>query len=171
MSDFLLNLSDEIIIGDPCYFNDCMFATKSVSILPGDWYGFVDYRDEGDWGVRVSRMGIRNGHREAFHRVVASLGVDSGQMMIIDAQAANEWDLNDDWSGDIIDEKYSDSLTYMGACYATLNTGDQAGTLANKALVSSTGFGDGTYPLILSYDMSDEVCAVIVDFIWDEEDE
>lgn len=74
------------------------------------------------------------------------LGVDSGQMMMIDATAHDDYESNEPtFTGE------DDTLSYSGACSTTTRRGSYGGVLVNieghpKAGVSSSGYGDGAYP-------------------------
>jgi hypothetical protein len=82
-------------------------------------------------------------------KLLGFFGVDSGQVMIGDPGYLNDWKENK-----IGDEGYGD-YSWAGAC-ATTMTNERGGTLVNKigaelAVVSSTGIGDGVYPVVAHY--------------------
>lgn len=91
------------------------------------------------------------------------IGVDSGQMMIIDAAAAEHFVDNRPTfdAGD-------DSLSYSGACSTTTCRSRYGGMLAHqgqtRAGVSSSGYGDGAYPAYVT----DKTDAVLVSFMLHE---
>lgn len=91
------------------------------------------------------------------------IGVDSGQMMIIDAAAAEHFVDN----RPTFDEN-DDSLSYSGACSTTTRRSRYGGTLAHqgqtRAGVSSSGYGDGAYPAYVT----DKTDAVLVSFMLHE---
>lgn len=78
--------------------------------------------------------------------LVGRCGVDSGQLMIIDPCYLSDWVDND------CDDKVGkSSMSYAGACKATLSE-DMYGQLHNKigidlAVAFSSGYGDGLYPV------------------------
>jgi hypothetical protein len=85
-------------------------------------------------------------------KLLGFFGVDSGQVMIGDPGYLNDWKENE-----IGDEGYG-HYSWAGACATTL-TAERGGTLVNKigaelAVVSSTGVGDGVYPVVAH--LSDE---------------
>ena len=91
------------------------------------------------------------------------LGVDSGQMMILDAGAEEHFvDNRPDFTED------NDSLSYAGACSTTTRRSCYGGTLAHqgqtRAGVSSSGYGDGAYPAYVT----DRTDAVLVSFMLHE---
>ena len=85
-------------------------------------------------------------------KLLGFFGVDSGQVMIGDPGYLHDWQDNE-----IGDEGYG-HYSWAGACATTL-TAERGGTLVNKigaelAVVSSTGIGDGVYPVVAN--ISDE---------------
>lgn len=74
-----------------------------------------------------------------------TLGVDSGQMMIIDSLAANSFEDNEPSF-----DREDNSLSYAGACSVTVGHNAYGGVLVHedvaRAGVSSSGYGDGSYP-------------------------
>ena len=98
-------------------------------------------------------------------RVIGFCAVDSGQIMITDPGYVNGWGT----------EGYGDKVagghySYAGACEVTLGT-DRAGQLnfsaghAGMGVVSSTGYGDGLYPVYATYynEYEDEACTKLID--------
>lgn len=92
------------------------------------------------------------------------LGVDSGQMMMIDATAEGDYEPNEPtFEGD------DDTLSYSGACSTTTRRSNYGGVLRNseghpKAGVSSSGYGDGAYPFYVGK----ETDFVLVSFLGHE---
>jgi hypothetical protein len=101
-------------------------------------------------------------------RLVGHCGVDSGQIMIVDPCY-------------VIDNKFSDEQ-YDECCQVTLSE-DQAGAvMRNLAVVSTTGIGDGYYPVYATTDNIDgwgeRVTELRIDFTdhvllgdWEEDEE
>ena len=90
-------------------------------------------------------------------------GVDSGQMMILDAGAEEHFvDNRPDFAED------NDSLSYAGACSTTTRRSHYGGVLSHQgtpcAGVSSSGYGDGAYPAYVT----DKTDAVLVSFMLHE---
>lgn len=83
------------------------------------------------------------------------LGVDSGQMMILDANAEEHFVDNHPTFG-----SDDDSLSYSGACSTTTRRSHYGGVLSHQgtpcAGVSSSGYGDGAYPAYVT-DKTDDV--------------
>ena len=100
---------------------------------------------------------------------VGSFTVDSGQVMIGDPCYLDEWQ---DWNRD--KESFDNHLTkageygYLGACGVTLK--DNFGEVGNgRAVVSTTGYGDGVYPVYAEVNEDGRVAKIIIDFVGDEE--
>jgi hypothetical protein len=85
--------------------------------------------------------------------LLGMFGVDSGQVMIGDPCYLSDWKDNEfKTKVDIGHERLNiKNFSYDGACQMTLNK-QMGGELKNKngaclSVVSSTGFGDGVYPV------------------------
>jgi hypothetical protein len=104
-------------------------------------------------------------------KLVGTLGVDSGQMMLCDPcyikkDFANEYG-----------ETNQKDMTYSGACNATLGN-DGFGFLTNTngyklAFACSSGYGDGVYPVYIKRDGGRiaEMKIVFIGNMEDHEDE
>jgi len=149
-------VSGEINVGDPCYGGD-----RRLTAMNGRWQGFVEYSDEGSWGTRVAVLLARHADYNNFLSNLeedGGLGVDSGQMSVVD----------NDIAADCGEGLYDD------ICKATLAK-ESAGLVSAlddehsiHGVASSTGFGDGFYPLFVAKNDDGEAIAVKVVFIDDE---
>jgi hypothetical protein len=97
--------------------------------------------------------------------IIGFCAVDSGQIMITDPGYVSGWGTES--FGEIVaDGHYS----YAGACEVTLGKA-HAGQLnfpaghAGMGVVSSSGYGDGYYPVYATYynEYADEACTKLVD--------
>lgn len=75
-------------------------------------------------------------------KVIGHIGVDSGQVFIIDPCYLKDYK-DDDEEMDFENPKYP--FCYSGCCKITLSQ-EGAGEY-NGGVVSQTGYGDGTYPV------------------------
>ena len=175
--------SGKIVCSDPCYKTDvwCMGIVDNVE--NGSWIAIADKKDMGDWGERITSLFIGNKqHLERNPKLVDYVfedeplnfagGVDSGQFGFFDFANYR----NDESAKDL--EKYDfgagydieDGDKWYRAC-SNLTLGDESwGTLPN-GVVSSSGFGDGSYDVYGYKDAYDKYVAFAVVFIYDEEDE
>ena len=87
-------------------------------------------------------------------------GVDSGQAMVGDPCYLDDWDTNknDEWNLEGKEGQYS----YQGASATTLSK--QFGSLGFNAVVFSTGYGDGVYPVYVKLNDDGRVSMVVIDF-------
>ena len=99
---------------------------------------------------------------------IGSFAVDSGQAMVGDPCYLDGWEPWNDKS-----EKFDNYInhkgkySYLGACEATLTKG--YGSLGNSAVVFSTGYGDGLYPVYAEIDDDGRVVKIVIDFLGEDE--
>jgi hypothetical protein len=93
--------------------------------------------------------------------------VDSGQAMVGDPCYLDDWDTNkdDEWNLEGKEGKYS----YQGAS-ATTVTNNYGELGLGTAVVFSTGYGDGYYPVYVSLNDDGRVSKVVIDFEGDDDD-
>jgi hypothetical protein len=89
-----------------------------------------------------------------------SFGVDSGQAMVGDPCYLDNWDTNknEEWNLEGKVGEYS----YQGASATTL--ANNFGELGFNAVVFSTGYGDGLYPVYVQLNEDGRVSKVVIDF-------
>lgn len=93
--------------------------------------------------------------------LVGHVGVDSGQILVGDPCYLDDWDpnTNDTFETEGKEGQYS----YHGACATTLNKNYGAlGTHA--AIVMSSGYGDGLYPVYVRTNEDGRVVMAVIDF-------
>lgn len=93
-----------------------------------------------------------------------SIAVDSGQAMIGDPCYLDTWQT---WDSDEMrfedHSRVAGEYGYLGACNATLTKG--YGELGNSsAVVMSTGYGDGLYPVYIKLDENGRISMAVIDF-------
>jgi len=91
-----------------------------------------------------------------------SFAVDSGQAMVGDPCYLDKWKV---WeNGTPFDhENHRGEYGYLGACNSTLT--DNFGQLGSvDAVVFSTGYGDGLYPVFVQVNSEGRVTKVVIDF-------
>ena len=93
-------------------------------------------------------------------KLAGMFGVDSGQAMVGDPCYLDDWDTNknDEWNLEGKEGQYS----YHGASATTLSK--QFGSLGFNAVVFSTGYGDGLYPVYVKLNDDGRVSMVVIDF-------
>jgi hypothetical protein len=172
-------ISGELVCSDPCYSLDvwCMGVVDNVK--KGTWVADVERSDEGDWGNRIAMLSVRhidhnsNTPLELENELPFVGGVDSGQFGFFD----KDFYRNDESAKDL--GKYNFSPDYdreegdqwYRACANLTLDSEQWGVLPN-GVVSSSGFGDGSYGVFGEKNAEGEYVAFSVVFIWeDEQDE
>lgn len=177
-----VEVSGTLIVADPCYVPEDLRPglTADLDVKPGRWEASIKRNTDG----RVSTMTLSHiGSRGIPNELVANLGVDSGQMMMLSGDALAVWEdeefslVTTDGGARVEDNlEHSGRLTYNGACLATLS--DDAGILSRKAFVSASGYGDGVYPCLVGRDADGVITSVQVGFIsedggweWEEDDD
>lgn len=83
-------------------------------------------------------------------KMVGEVWVDSGQVMIVDPCYLDSWGGND-FNGTVPETIKKGAFSYQGACEVTCSPA-QAGQLEHGAVVSSSGYGDGVYPVYAEFD-------------------
>ncbi len=99
---------------------------------------------------------------------IGTCAVDSGQIMIVDPCYLDEYKADDFEPGTGTINEFS----YSGACNTTLSQlgAGQLGSMT--AVVASSGYGDGAYPVYATYDEDGVITKLEIEFVYvDEEDE
>ena len=169
--------SGVMVCSDPCYSIDPPTWCQGIinNVKNGTWVANVEKSDEGDWGERIARLRVEHINAKRTYlttQVDMDGGVDSGQFGFFD----KDFYRNDEAAKDLkkyefspdYDREEGDSW-YRACCDLTLAK-ESWGVLPN-GVVSSSGFGDGSYPVFGEKDENGEWIAFEVIFIGDEEDE
>ena len=157
-----ITLSENVMVSDPCYTPDTWCQTKLTNVLPGRYNVEVEKSDQGDWGTRVS--GITILHESITDDGVSlewedhsECGVDSGQCGIFCMTSYRNDEMSEsittpDVNFNLGDYRKDDGgeKWYEKMCRFTLSK-DQFG-LYDTGVVSSSGIGDGLYPLEVMMD-------------------
>ena len=155
-----ITLSENVMVSDPCYSLGTWCQTKLTNVLPGIYNVQVEKSDQGDWGTRVS--GITILHESITDDGISlewedhsECGVDSGQCGIFCMTGYR----NDEIAEGITTPDsdfvlpYNDSegdKWYDKMCKFTLDK--QQWGVYDTGVVSSSGIGDGLYPLEVMMD-------------------
>lgn len=98
--------------------------------------------------------------------LVGHFSVDSGQAMVGDPCYLDDWDTNKNEDWDL--EGKLGQYSYQGASATTLaNSFGELGRA--NAVVFSTGYGDGLYPVYAEMSDDGRVSRIIIEFIGDDE--
>lgn len=142
--------SGKVRVSDPCYDIDTWCATTLENVKKGKWLAEAEMKDEGSWGKRVSILrcfheSLTNGMMNEIERekISEEIGVDSGQAGVFDIEHFKK---DSDTIG--VEKLYKeesigkDEPWYSMCCDMTLSR--RAGVIP-FGVVSSSGFGDGSY--------------------------
>lgn len=99
--------------------------------------------------------------------LIGHFSVDSGQAMIGDPCYLDNWDTNKFDEFDTY-PAHAGKYSYLGACEATLTNNHGELGMAT-AVVFSTGYGDGLYPVYAEMNDEGRIARVIIDFIGEGE--
>ncbi|MCY8549383.1 DUF4241 domain-containing protein [Bacillus haynesii] len=167
--------SDSVIVSDPCYEMGVWCQAKIDNVKTGEWLSLVKQSDEGSWGIRNAELIIFHTDKMSqenleWSKEEANIGVDSGQAGIYDIDVYR----NNDCIGDIQNEFCFDiekdgEKFYALNCDLTLGT-ELHGGVINNGVVSSSGYGDGSYDLFTSKDDNGKIVAMKIVFIDEEKD-
>ena len=150
------------MVSDPCYSTDTWCQTKLDNVLPGLYNVEVEKSDEGTgWGVRVS--GITILHESITDDGVSlewedhsECGVDSGQCGIFCMTGYRNDGISEGIKTPTLDQPFEIPFRedgdkwYSKMCQFTLGN-DQFGSYYT-GVVSSSGIGDGMYPVEVMMD-------------------
>ena len=180
--------SGKMVLSDPCYEIPTWCQGVISNVKNGEWVGIIEQSDEGGWGMRNSilislnveafkknpRLEDELRASDSFRELLEfSGGVDSGQFGHFDYAGYRKDELvnglpkafGDDWAVNEGDE------WYRVCCHQTLETEDSFGVVCGSGVVSSSGYGDGSYDTYGIKDENGEYVGFMTVFIGDEEDE
>lgn len=156
-----IDLSGKVVTSDPCYDRDVWCMTKDIIIKPGRYATYIVKKDEKDFGSRVAAIiVIHTDYTESLKQdwkpYGSLLGVDSGQCGIFDDTVYPQ---TEESGGE-----YDDESSFYGECCKLTLGNKQGGILkARNGIVSSSGYGDGSYELLCQYH-EDEIVALMIDY-------
>lgn len=111
----IIRLGEKVMVSDPCYGLNTWCQGVLENVLPGKYNCEVEYKDEGDWGIRVSAIEVTHEDYayEMFESQDFEVGVDSGQAGIFD------YDYYCQYHTDINDSEHVDDDWYDRVCDKT----------------------------------------------------
>ncbi len=148
-----INLGPEVFVTDPCYSVPTWCQTKLTNVLPGEWIVSMIYDEKGGSNRNAELYLIHKDHQSSRGLMFdwfGDFGVDSGQAGVFDAASYRD----DAYAAGITTPEVDFVLPghdlegdawYEKMCKFTL-ANDGWGTYAAGA-VSSSGYGDGMYPV------------------------
>ena len=171
-----IKLTNNVRVSDPCYDNDVWCKTKLTDVLPGNYNVFVEKGDELGWGMRVKSVRVihENFSDTDMWEEHSEIGVDSGQAGIFCETSYR----NDTIAEGIVTPPSKFNLPgrdsegdiwYEKMCNFTLSD-DQSGVY-DTGVVTSSGIGDGSYPLDIIRERNGYIVGMKITYLFDEEDE
>ena len=149
-------LLDDQRVSDPCYDRDVWCCGTFGKCKTGTWEAGVLKTDMGDWGVRCAVLAVRHKETGPDYSVIRQrkvyqmkdgwleqpidVGVDSGQAGFYDEAFYQD---NSIFKGMPEPEHDYGDLWYNHACDITLS--EMSAGVMPYGVVSSSGFGDGSY--------------------------
>ena len=165
------------MVSDPCYSLDTWCQTKLSNVLPGKYNVDVDKSDLGDWGVRVSSITVvhedyvDDGDWEQH----SECGVDSGQCGVFCMTGYRNDELSKSITTPTLDNPfvlpYNDKggdMWYEKMCHFTLC--EPQWGLYDTGVVSSSGIGDGMYPLDVMMD-GDKIVGMRLEYLGNSDED
>ena len=149
--DETIQLKDKVRISDPCYDMGTWCAGTLKNVLPGVYHCFVQRDPEEN---RISAIEVRHeNYLDVKPRFFSEIdvGVDSGQCGIYDLDYFESFNGDEEWYETVCDSAFDEYFT--------------AAVLDEKCLVSSSGYGDGSY--ICKYNTRNKkIVSIGLYFIW-----
>jgi hypothetical protein len=176
-----IKLGGKVIVSDPCYEVPTWCQEVIKNVRPGMYDTEVDYKESDGWGKRVHTLTVLHENIKSPNwEHYGSVGVDSGQMGVFCMTSYRNDDIASDlpWlteKGDPFGDhpfrpiKEEGEQWYVKMCDRTLTTKEGWGTY-DTGVVSSSGYGDGSYELQVCQ-MDDLIHGFRIIFIDDSYDE
>ena len=173
-----ITLSENVMVSDPCYTPDTWCQTKLDNVLPGLYNVEVDKHDEGTgWGVRVSSITVI--HKDYTDtddwEQHSECGVDSGQCGVFCMTSYRNDELSKSITTPTLDNPfvlpYNDKggdMWYEKMCHFTLC--EPQWGLYDTGVVSSSGIGDGMYPLDVMMD-GDKIVGMRITYLGNSDED
>ena len=147
-------LKDKVQVSDPCYGYGIWCAVTLDNVLSGKWC--VDVEEYRGRNVILEARHCYYPNRPILE-YKGDCGVDSGQLGIFNA---------DYYESNCGDNNYDDVESwYRRMCELTLNEPKWGIADGGDGVVSESGYGDGCYPLYVSYNDGGKIVGIRVEFI------
>lgn len=179
-----IKLGTEVVVSDPCYTIPTWCQVIVNNVLPGYYEPIVKKHDAGDWGNRVSiQMCIHEdyiGKEDELDLTWVehggTVGVDSGQAGIFSRESYRNDSITDriglgdgdiSFFGNFNRPEEEGEKWYMNMCSRTLGVLQHG--VYDEGMVSSSGFGDGSYDLYVLTTPDEVVVGFCIDFQVEED--
>ena len=149
--------TDMLDVTDPCYDKDTWCRCR-VPIVAGKYEYRAKVVNYHGWGERISELRIVKEDADCIPmkgKEVAAIGADAGMAGFF----ADKPDYNDDKWNEICDFIFADEFR----CFAV----DESTPLGCVGVFSSSGIGDGGYPVYELLDNDGHRCGYAIEFLED----
>lgn len=173
-----IKLSSNVRVSDPCYDDSVWCKTRLTDVYPGEYNVYTETSDEG----RISRLTvIHKGYimecmGESNWVEHSEIGVDSGQAGIFCETTYRNDEIvpsittpESDFSLGNYRKDETGEEWYEAMCKFTLDK-EQWGVY-DTGVVSSTGYGDGGYPLEVVRNDDEQIVGMRITYIFPEDEE
>lgn len=171
----VITLSNKVIVSDPCYSIPTWCQTVLTDVLPGRYISQVN--EDPETGRCAELLVIHEDYYQKHldYQEHSTCGVDSGQLGVFDAasyrsDAAAAGIKTPEFEFSVMGDPDDGDTWYEKMAKITLGEPLQWGSY-DTGVVSSSGWGDGTYPLLVSRNESDQIVAMLVTFIEPEDED
>ena len=172
-----ITLSENVMVSDPCYTPDTWCQTKLDNVLPGLYNVEVVRHDEGTgWGVRVSSITVIHKDYEDTDdwEQHSECGVDSGQCGVFCMTSYRNDEMSVGITTPTLDNPFvipfreEGDKWYEKICHFTLC--EPQWGLYDTGVVSSSGIGDGQYPLDVMMD-GDKIVGMRLEYLGNSDED
>ena len=168
------SLGNKVMVSDPCYGTNTWCQGVLENIRAGFWDAYIKTSNEGEGGMRVSELVAINldynseynelNSEDINERQEFTVGVDSGTAGIFDydyyCKYHNENGVDDEWYViQIINQFFP---TYAA------NSWENSVFTEFNGIVSTTGYGDGSYNCYVVRNTEGEIIGIKIVYISDE---
>jgi len=156
-----IELSDTVIVSDPCYRRDTWCNAKDVAVKPGKYATYIVNKDEREGGISIPSLIVVHTDfvkslKNNWEPYDCTIGIDSGLCGIFDDAAYPDYGYT---TGD-----YDDRDSLFGECCALTPNRPYGGILRDRnGVVSSSGHCGGDSVLLCQYHAGERI-ALMVDF-------
>lgn len=151
-----------VTVSDPGYDDDVWCLLKDVEVKKGKYYGFVqEVKNLAGWGKRIVALQIiheehydqnapfYNDENKSLWKKIGDIGVDAGLASIFETNSKPDFS-SEEWIKLCKDEFFDNNY----------------GVIQKYSMIwSSSGIGDGCYPVYALENDKKEVISIVVDFM------
>ena len=170
-----INLTEEVIVSDPCYSIPTWCQIKLKNVIPGSYKPFVHKSDSFGWGTRCHYLGVVHtdyiGQELSWREYPGEVGVDSGQAGIFSLESYRNDELAEsittpDSKFTMGNELLEGEKWYEKMCQFTLS--DNQWGMYDNGVVSCSGVGDGGYRCLVAKKKG-KIIGICIDYLMENQ--